>query len=305
MTFPNPSEKYLPDTVGCNYPIQEHHNWSLVNLQLPAVADPANPDWKDMFRKSVDHPSCLQLRVSYTINQNIGLHFLDIGVECHGEPKTHPVKFQMMDRVQGSEGFFLSVEYRGGGVALDPDCIKFGSQQQFELEDNSFIRQPWCLRFKVDYIIQEDIGLVEIRIVVVCGARRMHALRIIVDSYDSTATKVFEFNEQNHILQGNCSDMVDVMLKLTVNSKLRILRNSPYSFLVLGAESNDVRFSESRCDCSGFERFERRLSWCGGAIFRDKFFGKRFYVIMSVLLGTGLLVTISLSACNLIQNPAR
>lgn len=140
MTFPNPSEKYLPDTVGCNYPIQEHHNWSLVNLQLPAVADPANPDWKDMFRKSVDHPSCLQLRVSYTINQNIGLHFLDIGVECHGEPKTHPVKFQMMDRVQGSEGFFLSVEYRGGGVALDPDCIKFGSQQQFELEVGKSLR---------------------------------------------------------------------------------------------------------------------------------------------------------------------
>ncbi|KAL1382827.1 hypothetical protein pipiens_013197 [Culex pipiens pipiens] len=171
--------------------------------------------------------------------------------------------------------------------------------------DKSFIKQPWCLRFKVDYIIQEDTGLAEIRIVVVCGARRMHALRISVDPYDSTATKVFEFTEQSQILQGNCSDMVDVMLKLTINSQLRILRNNSYSFLVLGEESNDVRSRESRCDCSGFERFESRLSWCGGAIFRDKFFGKRFYVIMSMLLGTGLLVTISLTACNLIQSPAR
>ncbi|KAL1382828.1 hypothetical protein pipiens_013198 [Culex pipiens pipiens] len=59
--------------------------------------------------------------------------------------------------------------------------------------DKSFIKQPWCLRFKVDYIIQEDTGLAEIRIVVVCGGRRMHALRISVDPYDSTATKVFEF----------------------------------------------------------------------------------------------------------------
>lgn len=232
-------------------------------------------------RRDLSQGSCANLRVSYP---------RDSDEQRSSSTCAFPIKMKHSN---------WAVHLRRNfNTSIDTDWLSL-------FQDNSFIRQPWCLRFKVDYIIQEDIGLAEIRIVVVCGARRMHALRIIVDSYDSTATKVFEFNDQNHILQGNCSDMVDVMLKLTVNSKLRILRNSPYSFLVLGAESNDVRFSESRCDCSGFERFERRLSWCGGAIFRDKFFGKRFYVIMSVLLGTGLLVTISLSACNLIQNPAR
>lgn len=139
FTFPNPAKDDLSNTSGCNFPIQQSHNWTMLNLQLPAL-DPANPDWKDMFRYFETRQACLQIRVSYTINQDIGLHFLEIGVDCWGNGLPAPLKFELSSVLQGTDDFNLSVEYSKGRFTMSRNCTEFGRKQRFVLDVGESLR---------------------------------------------------------------------------------------------------------------------------------------------------------------------
>lgn len=127
VIYPNSSHPNPLNSSGCNFPIEESHNWSLLEVQLPPP-DSSNPEWKDMFRAFDNQSVCLRFQVSYTVNQQIGLYYLEIGVECRGEPQTNAFAFEPMLWMQEEEDF-INARYNDGRYNLNRDCLNFGMHQ--------------------------------------------------------------------------------------------------------------------------------------------------------------------------------
>ncbi|KAL1380895.1 hypothetical protein pipiens_013869 [Culex pipiens pipiens] len=127
VIYPNSSQPSPLNSSGCNFPIEERYNWTLLDVQLPPP-DSSNPEWKDMFRAFDNQSACLRFPVGYTVNQHVGLYYLEIGVECRGEPRTNEFTFEPMLWMQGEEEF-INARYNDGRYSLNRDCLNFGMHQ--------------------------------------------------------------------------------------------------------------------------------------------------------------------------------
>lgn len=154
-----------------------------------------------------------------------------------------------------------------------------------------------CLQFKVHYEILQNTGLVELKITVFCDSRKRHTLQLHVDSEGKAATTTINVNDQSHILNGNCSNIADLLFEIQINTYLKILSNNSAGEAVLLSYKKWNRGKEV-CNCTIFKEFEQRLKLCGPPAKRS---GRRIFIILFVLVGTGLMIAASIAIFSCIQ----